>query len=157
VNTHILGASITRILQQLRHDPRTIGMLLVVPVVLMGLVYAMFAGAEPVTSNVLLIMLGLAVAIERCVLRPLVNQPDLILFMATIGLTYFLIGFGELVFGGNPKGMIASELYLPKGAIEFKTLGGFVTLQKIDDAIPQVGLVFDDQNAHGSDILPCAV
>jgi ABC-2 type transport system permease protein len=59
VNTHILGASITRILQQLRHDPRTIGMLLVVPVVLMGLVYAMFAGAEPVTSNVLLIMLGL--------------------------------------------------------------------------------------------------
>ena len=32
-----------------------------------------------------LIMLALAVAIERCVLRPLVHQPDLILFMATIG------------------------------------------------------------------------
>ena len=59
MNTHILGASITRILQQLRHDPRTIGLLLVVPVVLMSLVYAMFAGAEPFTSNVLLIMLGL--------------------------------------------------------------------------------------------------
>jgi branched-chain amino acid transport system permease protein len=26
------------------------------------------------------------------VLRPLVNQPDIILFMATIGLTYVLIG-----------------------------------------------------------------
>ena len=36
-------------------------------------------------------------------LRPLVNQPDIILFMATFGLTYFLIGLGELVFGGNPK------------------------------------------------------
>ena len=59
MNTHILGASITRILHQLRHDPRTIGMLMVVPVVLMGLIYAMFAGAEPVTSNILLIMLGL--------------------------------------------------------------------------------------------------
>jgi branched-chain amino acid transport system permease protein len=80
------------------------------------------------------VMLALAFCVERLVLRPLVNQPDIILFMATIGLTYFLIGFGELVFGGNPKGMIASELYLPKGAIEFKTLGGFVTLQKIDIA-----------------------
>ena len=48
----------------------------------------------------LLIMLALAVAIERCVLRPLVNQPDLILFMATIELTYLLIGLGELIFVG---------------------------------------------------------
>jgi branched-chain amino acid transport system permease protein len=54
--------------------------------------------------------------------------------MATFGLTYFLIGFGELLFGGEPKVMIANELYLPKGAIEFKMLGGFVTLQKIDIA-----------------------
>ena len=36
-------------------------------------------------------------------LRPLVNQSDIILFMATFGLTYFLIGLGQLVFGGNPK------------------------------------------------------
>jgi branched-chain amino acid transport system permease protein len=28
------------------------------------------------------------VSVERLVLRPLVNQPDIILFMATIGLTY---------------------------------------------------------------------
>jgi branched-chain amino acid transport system permease protein len=81
-----------------------------------------------------LVMLVLAFGVERLVLRPLVNQPDIILFMATIGLTYFLIGFGELTFGGNPKVMIASELYLPKGAIELKILGGFVTLQKIDIA-----------------------
>ena len=43
-------------------------------------------------------------------LRPLVNQPDIILFMATFGLTYFLIGFGELVFGGDPKVMITEQL-----------------------------------------------
>src|SRR5450432_3317558 len=61
------------------------------------------------------VMLVLAIAVERLMLRPLVNQPDIILFMATFGLTYFLIGFGELVFGGNPKRMIASELYLPTG------------------------------------------
>jgi branched-chain amino acid transport system permease protein len=68
------------------------------------------------------------------VLRPLVNQPDIILFMATFGLTYILIGAGELIFGGNPKVMIADELYLPKGAIDVKMLGGFVSFQKIDIA-----------------------
>ncbi|MEM8592236.1 MAG: branched-chain amino acid ABC transporter permease, partial [Pseudomonadota bacterium] len=35
----------------------------------------------------LAVMLGLAVTIERVVLRPLVGQPDIILFMATIGIT----------------------------------------------------------------------
>jgi branched-chain amino acid transport system permease protein len=80
------------------------------------------------------VMFVLAVGVERLVLRPLVNQPDIILFMATFGLTYFLIGFGELVFGGEPKVMIANELYLPKGAIDIKMLGGFVQFQKIDIA-----------------------
>jgi branched-chain amino acid transport system permease protein len=80
------------------------------------------------------VMLVLAFAVERLVLRPLVNQSDIILFMATFGLTYFLIGFGQLVFGGNPKVMITQDLYLPSGAIEFKGLGGFVSLQKIDIA-----------------------
>jgi branched-chain amino acid transport system permease protein len=79
-------------------------------------------------------MYGLAFAVERLVLRPLVGQPDIILFMATFGLTYFLIGLGELVFGGEPKVMIAEQLYLPKGAIDLKILGGLVSLQKIDIA-----------------------
>jgi branched-chain amino acid transport system permease protein len=82
----------------------------------------------------ILVMLALAVAVERLVLKPLVNQPDIILFMATFGLTYFLIGFGELLFGGEPKVMITSQLYLPSGSYEFKVLGGFVSLQKIDIA-----------------------
>jgi branched-chain amino acid transport system permease protein len=82
----------------------------------------------------IVVMYGLAFGVERLVLRPLVNQPDIILFMATFGLTYFLIGLGELMFGGDPKVMIAEQLYLPKGAVEFKILGGFVALQKIDIA-----------------------
>jgi len=80
------------------------------------------------------VMLALAYAVERIVLRPLVNQPEIILFMATFGLTSFLIGLGEFVFGGEPKVMIADELYLPRGAIDLKMLGGFVSLQKIDIA-----------------------
>ena len=80
------------------------------------------------------IMFLLAVGVEKLMLRPLVNQPDIILFMATFGLTYFLIGFGELIFGGDPKVMIATQLGLPRGAIDFKFAGGFVSLQKIDIA-----------------------
>ena len=49
------------------------------------------------------IMTLLAFAIERVVLRPLVNQPGIILFMATIGLTFFLEGFGETLWGSNVK------------------------------------------------------
>ncbi len=80
------------------------------------------------------VMLGLAVLVERLMLRPLVNQPDIVLFMATFGLTYLLIGLGEMIFGGDPKVMIADQLYLPRGAIDVKMLGGFVSLQKIDIA-----------------------
>src|SRR6266566_4192009 len=49
------------------------------------------------------VMVALAFAIERLVLRPLVNQAHIILFMATIGLNFFLEGFGEMVWGANVK------------------------------------------------------
>jgi branched-chain amino acid transport system permease protein len=87
------------------------------------------------------VMFGLAFWVERLVLRPLVNQPDIVLFMATFGLTYFLIGLGELLFGGDPKVMIADALFLPKGAIDIKMLGGFVSLQKIDIAAAVIASV----------------
>jgi branched-chain amino acid transport system permease protein len=87
------------------------------------------------------VMYVLALGVERIVLRPLVNQPDIILFMATFGLTYFLIGLGELLFGGNPKTMITEQLYLPSGAIDLKILGGTVSLQKIDIAAAVIALV----------------
>jgi branched-chain amino acid transport system permease protein len=86
------------------------------------------------------VMYALAAAIERLVLRPLVNQPDIILFMATFGITYFLIGLGELVFGGNPKSMITDELFLPHGAIDLHILGGKVQLQKLDIAAAVIAI-----------------
>jgi len=87
------------------------------------------------------VMYAVAFGVERLMLRPLVNQPDIILFMATFGLTYFLIGLGEIVFGGEPKIMIAEQLYLPKGSIDFKILGGLVSLQKIDIAAAVIASV----------------
>jgi branched-chain amino acid transport system permease protein len=87
------------------------------------------------------VMFVLAVAVERVVLRPLVNQPDIILFMATFGLTYFLVGLGESIFGGNPKIMISDQLYLPRGVTDLEILGGRVTLQHLDIAAAVIATV----------------
>src|SRR5258707_14530870 len=42
----------------------------------------------------IVVMFVLAYGVERLMLRPLVNQSDIILFMATFVLTYFLIAVG---------------------------------------------------------------
>jgi branched-chain amino acid transport system permease protein len=47
------------------------------------------------------IMVVLAVVIERLVLRPLVNQEGVALLMATLGVTYFLDGFGQTIWGSD--------------------------------------------------------
>jgi branched-chain amino acid transport system permease protein len=87
------------------------------------------------------VMFALAFAVERIVLRPLINQSDIILFMATFGLTYFLIGFGQFVFGGDPKVMITEQLYLPKGTVTYKALGGIISVQKLDIAAAVIASV----------------
>ena len=47
------------------------------------------------------IMVALAYLVERLVLRPLVNQEQITLFMATIGISFFLDGFGQEVWGSD--------------------------------------------------------
>jgi branched-chain amino acid transport system permease protein len=89
----------------------------------------------------LAVMLILAIVVERAILRPLVNQPDIILLMATIGLTSLLVGFGELVFGGEPKTMITSELGLPSGSVRFMIGERALALQKLDIAAGVMALV----------------
>jgi branched-chain amino acid transport system permease protein len=49
------------------------------------------------------VMVVLAMVIEKVVLRPMVNQPHIILFMATIGIFYFLDGFGQILWGSDVK------------------------------------------------------
>ena len=87
------------------------------------------------------VMALLAIGVERVVLRKLVNQPDNILFMATIGLTYFLIGLGEWIFGGEPKKMITEELGLPTGSTSFEPFGGLVIIEHLDVAAVVMAIV----------------
>src|SRR3954470_5334683 len=49
----------------------------------------------------LVVMVALGVAIERVVLRPLVNQPQITLFMATIGVTFVLEGLSQRIWGSH--------------------------------------------------------
>ncbi|MCE0506068.1 MULTISPECIES: branched-chain amino acid ABC transporter permease [unclassified Roseivivax] len=98
---------------------------------LVGL-HAMGVPAWIAVALTLAVMFVLAVTIERVVLRPLVGQPDIILFMATIGITLFLIGLGETIFGGENKVMISEELGIPTGDTVLEPWGGLLILQHLD-------------------------
>jgi branched-chain amino acid transport system permease protein len=49
----------------------------------------------------MVVMIVLGLAIEKVVLRPLVNQPEITLFMATIGLAFFIEGLAQLIWGSQ--------------------------------------------------------
>ena len=57
-----------------------------------------FVAALAVT---VIIMIVFAWLVERLVLRPLVNQEGIVLFMATLGIAYFLDGFGQILWGSD--------------------------------------------------------
>lgn len=69
-----------------------------------------------VLAITLLAMLVLAMVIERVVLRPLVNQPQITLFMATIGVSFFLEGFAQVLWGTEVHGL---DLGIPDKPFEF--------------------------------------
>jgi len=62
-------------------------------------------------------MVLFALATERLVLRPLVNQPQISLFMATIGLTFVLEGVSQAVWGSVVRGL---DLGIPDTPLEVK-------------------------------------
>ena len=64
----------------------------------------------------------LAYAIERLVLRHLVNQEGIILFMATLGIANFLDGFGQTLWGSDiykiHLGLPSEPMFLFEGVFE---------------------------------------
>jgi len=81
-----------------------------------------------------------ALLVERVVLRRLVNQPDAILLMATIGLTLVVKGAGQLFFGGETKPMITEELGLPTGSSVWEVFDDIVIFQHIDIAAALIAI-----------------
>lgn len=93
-------------------------MVLFAALCLVGLIEA---GAPVVLALIatLAVMTGLAFAVERTVLRPMVNQPEIIMFMATIGLAFFLEGLGETLWGADVKQL---DIGIPEGPLEIGPL-----------------------------------
>jgi len=56
-------------------------------------------------SATLVIMVVLGITVERTVLRPLVNQSPMTLFMATLGLSYVIEGAAQLLWGTQVHGL----------------------------------------------------
>jgi len=77
----------------------------------------------------LAVMVVLGVAIERVVLRPLVNQAPITLFMATIGLTFVLEGLSQLVWGSQPHGL---ELGIPDVPMEWLSQRWNINISQFD-------------------------
>jgi branched-chain amino acid transport system permease protein len=61
----------------------------------------------------ILVMIALAFLVERFILRYLVNQEPIVLFMATLGLAYGLEGLGDMIWGPDVKVL---DIGLPDGA-----------------------------------------
>jgi len=75
------------------------------------------------------VMVLLAVATERVVLRPLVNQAPITLFMATIGLAFVLEGLSQLLWGSQPHGL---ELGIPDVPMEWLSRKWNVNISQFD-------------------------
>ena len=77
----------------------------------------------------LAVMVVLGIATEKVVLRPLVNQPPITLFMATIGLTFVLEGLSQLVWGSQPHGL---ELGIPDVPMEWLSQKTNINISQFD-------------------------
>src|SRR6202162_301085 len=77
----------------------------------------------------LAVMVLLAVATERVVLRPLVNQPPITLFMATIGLAFVLEGLSQLLWGSQPHGL---ELGITDMPLEWLSANTGINVSQFD-------------------------
>jgi branched-chain amino acid transport system permease protein len=85
---------------------------------------------------VLVLMILLALAVERLILRPLVARPPLSLFMATIGLGFFLEGFSQVLWGTQPKGL---DIGIPD--TPFEVAGIFISRLDLVGALVAAALV----------------
>src|SRR5260221_1707498 len=90
----------------------------------------------------LAIMVALAFVIERLVLRPLVNQEGIVLFMARLGVAYFLDGFGETLGGSEIYTLNVGMPKEPKILLESVFEGGIlVNMEDVSAAVISAILV----------------
>lgn len=80
-------------------------------------------------AGTIAVMVALAWAIERLMLRHLVNQEPIILFMATIGLAYVLEGLGDILWGSDVKLL---DIGIPQGASDWMLDSFDIYVEKLE-------------------------
>ena len=80
-------------------------------------------------AGTIVVMVALAWVIERLMLRHLVNQEPIILFMATIGLAYVLEGLGDILWGSDVKLL---DIGIPQGASDWMLDSFDIYIEKLE-------------------------
>ena len=89
-----------------------------------------------------LVMVAVAWLVERLCLRHLVNQEHITLLMATLGISYFLEGFGQVLFGSD---IYKIDVGMPKDPV--------IVLERLF----QGGVLVDQEDLHAAAIAAALV
>jgi ABC-2 type transport system permease protein len=147
VSPRITLATTGRILRQLRHDRRTVVLLLVVPVLLMTLLYFMYHNAGPTFDRIALIMLGvfpfviMFLVTSIAMLRERTTGTLERLLTTPLGKVDLLFGYG-IAFGLAAAGQAAVAVAAAYWLLGLETTGsaGLVVLIAVVNAVLGVAL-----------------
>src|ERR1041384_5124101 len=147
MSPRILASTIGRILGQLRHDRRTIAMIIVVPAALITLRYFMFAGQERIFDRIALIMLGVFPFIimflitSIAMLRERTNGTLERLFTTPVGKLDLLFAYG-FAFGAAAAVPAAVDSGIAFWVFDMQVAGsiGLVILIAVANAVLGVAL-----------------
>ncbi|MFI1988478.1 ABC transporter permease [Actinoplanes sp. NPDC020271] len=143
----ILLSTIKRILTQLRHDPRTIALIVVVPTLLIALIYFMYDGQPRVFDRVALTMLGIFPFIVMFLITSIAMLRERTtgtlerLFTTPVGKLDLLFGYG-LAFGAAAAVQAAVAAGFAYWALDMHAAGGLglVVLIAVANAVLGVAL-----------------
>lgn len=147
MNLRITFATAARILRQLRHDRRTVGLLIVVPAVLLALLYFMYDNAGPTFDRIALVMLGvfpfvtMFLVTSIAMLRERTNGTLERLLTTPLGKLDLLFGYG-IAFGLAAAVQAAAAVATAFLLLGLDTVGnaGLVVLIAVVNAVLGVAL-----------------
>jgi ABC-2 type transport system permease protein len=143
----ILASTIKRILSQLRHDPRTIAMIIVVPTLLITLIYFMYEGQPQIFDRIALTMLGVFPFIVMFLITSIAMLRERTtgtlerLFTTPVGKLDLLFGYG-IAFGVAATAQAAVAAGFAYWVLDMNTAGGveLVILIAVANAVLGVAL-----------------
>jgi ABC-2 type transport system permease protein len=147
MSVRILASTTQRILRQLRHDRRTIALMLIVPTLLLSLLYFMYEDQEQVFNRIALIMLGvfpftiMFLLTSIAVLRERTSGTLERLFTTPVGKLDLLFGYG-IAFGLAAAVQASVTAALAYWLLGLETAGaaGWVILIAVTNAVLGVSL-----------------